>query len=66
MVEHTEVRTSAEIPGARDFTLEQLAAKAAVVEGRKDTQDDRTWTVTDVGREEMACVNDWHGGKRRL
>ncbi|MCJ8028251.1 hypothetical protein KYK30_11215 [Shinella yambaruensis] len=66
MVEHPDVRTSAEIPGATDFTLQELAAKGAVKEGRKDAQGDRTWTVTDAGQEEMARVNDWHGGKRRL
>lgn len=66
MVEHSDVGTSAEIPGATDFTLQELAEIGAVKEGRKDTQGDRTWTVTDVGREEMARVNDWHGGKRRL
>jgi len=66
MVEHPDVRTSAEIPGATDFTLQELAAKGAVKEGRKDAQGDRTWTVTDGGHEEMARVNDWHGGKRRL
>lgn len=66
MVEHPDVRTSAEIPGATDFTMKELAAKGALKEGRKDAQGDRTWTVTDVGHEEMARVNDWHGGKRRL
>lgn len=66
MVEHPDVRTSAEIPGATDFTLQELAAKGAVKEGRKDAQGDRTWTVTDVGQEEMARVTDWHGGSRRL
>lgn len=66
MVEHPDIRTSAEIPGATDFTMKELAAKGALKEGRKDSQGDRTWTVTDVGREEMARVSDWHGGKRRL
>jgi hypothetical protein len=65
MVEHPDDRTSAEIPCATDFTMKELAAKSAVKEGRKDAQGDRTWTVTDVGKEEMARVTDWHGGKRR-
>lgn len=66
MVEHTDVRTSVEVPGATDFTMKELAAKGALKEGNKDAQGDRTWTVTDAGREEMARVVDWHGGRRRL
>ncbi|MGK9198987.1 hypothetical protein [Sinorhizobium meliloti] len=65
MVEHPDVRTSAEISGARDLTLEQLAQSGALKEGRRDSQGDRTWTVTDLGREEMARVDDWHRGKSR-
>lgn len=66
MVEHPDVRTSVEIPGARDFTLEQLAMAGALTEGKRDSHGDRTWTVTELGREEMARINDWHFGKRRL
>lgn len=65
MVEHPDVRTSAEIPGARDFTLDQLAQSGALKEGRRDSQGDRTWTVTDLGREEIARVDDWHKGIKR-
>ncbi|RDL51779.1 hypothetical protein BLJAPNOD_02920 [Ensifer sp. M14] len=65
MVEHPDVRTSAEIPGARDFTLEQLANAGALGEGKRDGQGDRTWTVTDLGREEIARIDDWHRGKPR-
>ncbi|RVK61903.1 hypothetical protein CN126_12305 [Sinorhizobium meliloti] len=63
MVTHPDIRTSAEIPGARDFTLEQLASAGAVKEGKPDSQGDRTWTVTDLGREEITRINDWHHGK---
>lgn len=66
MVEHPDVRTSAEIPGATDFTLDELASKGALREGKRDSQGDRTWTVTDAGIEEIARLNDWHGGKRRI
>lgn len=65
MVEHPDVRTSAEIPGARDFTLEQLTQSGALKEGKRDSQGDRTWTVTELGREEIARVDDWHGGIKR-
>jgi hypothetical protein len=65
MVERPHVRTSLEIAGARDATMEQLAEKDALVEGPRDGQGDRTWTVTDAGREEIARYNDWHKGKRR-
>ena len=64
MVERPHVRTSVEIFGARDATMEQLTEKGALVEGSRDSQGDRTWTVAD-GREEIARYNDWHGGKRR-
>ncbi|UNK36607.1 hypothetical protein MNR02_08775 [Shinella sp. H4-D48] len=66
MVEHPDVRTSVEVPRATDFTMKELAGKGALKEGSKDPHGDRTWTVTDAGREEMARVNDWHGGRRRL
>ncbi|HEV7305190.1 hypothetical protein [Ensifer sp.] len=62
MVEHPDIRTSAEISGARDLTLEQLAQVGALKEGKRDSQGDRTWTVTDIGREEIARINDWHKG----
>lgn len=65
MAERPNVRTSAEISGARDFTLEQLTEKGALKEGPRDNQGDRTWSVTDAGREEAARYKDWHGGKRR-
>lgn len=65
MVEHPDIRTSAEIPGATDFTMNELAKKGALKEGKRDSQGDRTWTVTDAGIEEIARLNDWHGGKRR-
>lgn len=65
MVEHPDVTTSAEIPGATDFTMRELVDKGALREGKKDTQGDRTWIVLDTGREEIARYNDWHGGKRR-
>ena len=65
MVEHSDVTTSAEIPGATDFTMRELADKGALSEGKKDTQGDRTWIVLDAGREEIARYKDWHGGKRR-
>lgn len=65
MVEHPDVRTSAEISGARDLTLEQLAESGALKEGRRDSQGDRTWTVTELGREEIARIDDWHGGIKR-
>lgn len=65
MVEHPDVTTSAEIPGATDFTMRELVDKGALREGKKDTQGDRTWIVLDAGREEIARYNDWHGGKRR-
>ncbi|WP_411036835.1 hypothetical protein [Shinella sp. BYT-45] len=65
MVEHPDVTTSAEIPGATDFTMLELVDKGALREGKKDTQGDRTWIVLDAGREEIARYNDWHGGKRR-
>lgn len=66
MVEHPDVRTSAEIPGATDFTMNELAEKGALKEGKRDSQGNRTWTVTDAGIEEIARLNDWHGGKRRI
>lgn len=66
MVEHPDIRTSAEIPGATDFTMDELAGKGALNEGRRDGQGDRTWTVTDAGIDEIARLNDWHGGKRRI
>lgn len=66
MVEHPDVRTSAEIPGATDLTMNELAEKGAFQEGKRDSQGDRTWTVTDAGREEIARLNDWHGGERRI
>lgn len=31
MVEHTDVRTSVEVPGATDFTMKELAAKGALI-----------------------------------
>lgn len=64
MVDRPHVRTSA-IAGTRDATMEQLTEKGALVEGARDSQGDRTWTVTDAGREEIARYNDWHKGKRR-
>ncbi|MCJ8051690.1 hypothetical protein GB928_004130 [Shinella curvata] len=66
MVEHPDIRTSAEVPGATDFTMDELASKGALKEGKRDSQGDRTWTVTDAGREEIVRLNDWHGGKRRI
>lgn len=65
MVERPHVSTSAEVTGARDATMEMLTEKGALVEGPRDSQGDRTWAVTDAGREEIARYNDWHKGKRR-
>lgn len=66
MVEHPDISTSAEIPSATDFTMDELAGKGALKKGKRDSQGDRSWTVTDAGREEIARLNDWHGGKRRI
>ncbi|WP_426124513.1 hypothetical protein [Pararhizobium sp. PWRC1-1] len=59
MVERPHVRTSAEIVGAKDPTMEQLPEKGALTEGPRDSQGDRTWTVTDAGGEEISRNNDW-------
>ncbi|MCR6501779.1 hypothetical protein MUO32_22325 [Shinella sp. CPCC 101442] len=66
IVEHPDVRTSAEIPGTTDFTMNELASRGAIKEGKRDSQGDRTWIVADLGLEEIARLNDWHGGKRRI
>lgn len=63
MVDHEDVHTSAEIPGARDFTMEQLANVGALKEGKRDSQGDRTWSVTDLGRAEIKRIDHWHNGK---
>lgn len=38
MVEHPGIKTSAEIPGATDFTMNELAGKGALKEGKRDSQ----------------------------
>lgn len=63
MVAHPEAQTHPAIPNAGAFTMEQLATKGAIVEGKKDRDGDIVWSVTDAGHEEAKRINRYFGGK---
>ena len=64
MVDHPSARTHRDIRGVGERTLEKLAQSGAIETVGMDDHDDRMWTVTDLGREEMKRIDDWYHGKR--
>lgn len=63
MIEHPAARTHRDIRGVGERTLEKLAQSGAVAAGGLSACNDRTWTVTDVGREEIRRIDCWYLGK---
>ncbi|WP_449086212.1 hypothetical protein [Rhizobium sp. A37_96] len=63
MVAHPDARTHGAIPDAGVTTMSRLAEKGAITAGKKDSDGDIVWTVTDVGVDEAKRIEFWHYGK---
>jgi hypothetical protein len=63
MIEHPAARTHRDIKGVGELTLEKLEKHGVIESTGKDVRGDRIWTVTDVGREEIKCIDYWYYGK---
>ncbi len=64
MIKDPKARTHRHIRGVGELTLQRLAEYGVIESKGFDARNDRIWTVTDIGREEIKRIDYWYYGKR--